>query len=79
MTALRQRAWVILNAMPETEVEKFVNMNVVFEQDEPKTKKGSIEAWHEFEELCGCVSLPDNFDFEAEKDAYMREKYGYIV
>ena len=80
MTVLKQRAWTMLNAMPEREVKRFVMMNVRYEQKEPKkqstnatvanvaARDGKKTAWSEFEELYGCITLPDDFnEIEAGK------------
>ncbi len=40
--------------------------------DTSKPKKPTTEAWEDFKTLRGCMKVSDDYDFEADKEAYLK-------
>ncbi len=77
MTAIKQRAMRIINAMPESEVERFVSMNILLEPNDTITENlqtiidSDIEKTQDaIAEGCEMLSVEESYN-------RLREKYGF--
>ena len=64
MTAVKQRAINMINVMPDTEVEKFVTMNLRYEQPgtaerKKVTRQEGWEAFHEMRRQVQAAGVPE--------------------
>ncbi len=80
MTAVQQQLVDMVPEIPnrvpnmsDDRVQKIINLLII--DDTPEPKKPTAEAWENFKTLRGCMKDPDDYDFEADKEAYLRENY----
>ena len=60
-------------AMSDDRAQQIINLLIV--NDTPEPKKPTTEAWEDFKTLRGCMKVSDDYDFEADKEAYLKGSY----
>ena len=78
MTAVKQRAMNIINAMPESEVEKFVTLHIRYEQSENEISS-SLQRVIDNDIEMTQNAIADGCEMLSVEESYgrLRAKYGF--